>query len=238
MPDIPGRILLVNSNPLMLSLERGYFSRQRINVASAQSANEALKMLPALRPQVVILAHELVDMPGSECCLRIKQNPRYTALPVLVLAPNDQQVIDRCWHAGCDGVLTRPIHRRELASITQNFINLSMRTAPRVEARIPVRFGTNDGLDRQDYSVNLSSGGLYLASSETFPLGQEVKLELLLPGTELGQHCTGRIAWLNQGAERNRPDLDEGFGIEFLALKRELRLLLQQFVMETLRNTA
>ena len=69
MPDIPGRILLVNSNPLMLSLERGYFSRQRINVASAQSASEALKMLPALRPQVVILAHELVDMSGSECVI-------------------------------------------------------------------------------------------------------------------------------------------------------------------------
>jgi len=238
MPDIPGRILLVNSNPLMLSLERGYFSRQRINVASAQSAGEALKMLPALRPQVVILAYELGDMCGAEACAKIKQNPHFQDLPVLILSPKEQYAIDHCWEAGCDGVLIRPVHRRELASITQDFINLSLRTAPRVDLRVLVRFGLNGELDRHDYSVNLSCGGLYLASHEALTLGQGVKLEFLLPGREQNLACHGRIAWLNQGEDRTRTDLEEGFGIEFMALHKDTRRSLQQFVMESLRAKA
>jgi len=238
MPDMPGRILLVNSNPLMLSLERGYFSHQRINVASAQSAQEALKMLPALRPQVVILAYELSDLNGADCCAKIKQDPQYHNLPVLLLAPQQQQIIDRCWEASSDGVLARPLRRRELSGITQSFINLAQRAAPRIDVQTRVRFSLSGELERYDNTVNLSSGGLYLASTENFTHGQDVKLEFPLPLREKKLHCSGRIAWINRGAERTRPDLAEGVGIEFVNLDKDSRRALQTFVMESLRASA
>jgi len=235
MSDIPGRILLADSNPLLLNMQRGYFSRQRINVASAQSAEEALRMLHALRPQVVILAYEL-NGDGALCCQQIKQNASFNNLPVLLLSPDRQDAIERCWEAGCDGVLIRPIHRRELAHVTQSFINLSHRRAPRVNARVLVRFGFNGELSHHDYSVNLSSGGLYLASSEPFELGQDLRLEFMLPKSSQTLHLHARVAWLNQGAERHRSDLAEGIGLEFVSLTPDMHRSLQQFVMSALRE--
>ncbi len=236
MTNFPGRILLVDSNTMLLNLQKNYFSRQRINVASAQSAAEALKLLPALQPQVVILAYELKDRDGAACCQEIKRHPQFHTTPVLLLAPNDQQAIDRCWESGCDGVLVRPLHRRELAHVTQNFINLSLRAAPRIDTRVLVRFGSNGDLDRHDFTVNLSSGGLYLATSQEFTSGDELKLEFLLPDCEEPLLCCGRIAWINQGEKRRRKDLDDGVGIEFIALAKEKRLALQKFVLKSLRS--
>ncbi len=235
MTDIPGRILLADSNPLLLSMQRGYFSRQRINVASAQSAGETLRMLRALRPQVVILAYELAG-DGVNCCQQIKNDAEFHALPVLILAPNQPDAIERCWASGCDGVLVRPFHRRELAQVTQNFINLSQRTAPRVNISVPVRFSLNGEHEHHDYSVNVSSGGLYLASRENFELGQELRLTFSLPGTPRPLHCHGRVAWLNQGPDRKRSDVAEGVGIEFVSLPPDKRRQLQQFVMQSLRG--
>lgn len=235
MKDIPGRILLADSNPLLLNMQRGYFLHHRINVASAQSAEEALRMLRALRPQVAILSYDLSG-DGALCCQQIKADTSLYNLPVLLLAPNNQDAIDRCWESGCDGVLVRPVNRRELAHVTQSFINLSQRASPRINTKVLVRFGFNGEMSHHDYSVNLSSGGLYLASEEQIELGQEIRLEFMLPGTTQTLQCHGRIAWINQGPQRKRQDLADGLGIEFISLTPEKRRRLQQFVMKFLRG--
>jgi len=237
MTNFPGRILLVDSNPMLLNLQKDYFSRQRINVASARSAGEAIKLLPALQPQVVILAFELSDRDGADCCRAIKSHPQYHTTPVLLLAPNRQEAIDRCWESGCDGVLVRPLHRRELAHVTQHFINLSQRAAPRIDTRVLVRFGCNGDLDRHDFTINLSSGGLYLGTDAALEPGQEIHLEFLIPENAEPLYCRGRVAWVNQGPLRRRKDLQEGIGIEFVALAPDKRRILQQFVMNTLRSS-
>ena len=165
MSEIPGRILLVDSNPLLLNLQKDFLSRQRINVACAQSGGEALKMLPALRPQVVILAYELGETDGASCCEQIRRLPEFFTTPVLLITPITPEIIERCWASGCDGVLVRPMNRRELSHITRSFIDLAKRSAPRVEARALVRFGPTSPPDLHDYSVNIGAGGIYLATT-------------------------------------------------------------------------
>ena len=237
MADIPGRILLADSNSLMLNLQRGYFSRQRINVACAKTGPEALKMFEALRPQVAVLAYELSELDGASCCAKIKAQQLQPSTPVLLLAPNDEDVIRRCWDAGCDGVLVRPVHRRELTHVTQKFINLSMRQTPRVESRLAVQYGFGNDLDLHGHTLNLSSGGIYLESPEACSSGQEISLELVLPEHSRPLKLKGRVAWINQGEERSRKDLAEGFGIAFTSLTNMDVRSLQQYVVKTLRST-
>lgn len=235
MVNTPGRIMLVDSNQMLLNLHKDFFSRQRINVAGARTSAEALKMLAALRPQVVILSYELSDTSGADCCRTIKQHDVYHAIPTLLLAPENAEAIEDCWQSGCDGVLVRPVQRRELAQVTQSFIELSQRASPRINVQMLVRYGDNGDFEHHDYSVNLSAGGLFLTTSQELTLGQELNLEFLLPSTETPLYCSGRVAWLNRGEHRIRKDLDEGVGIEFTALSDESRRALRQFVMQSLR---
>lgn len=237
MSENPGLILLVDSNPLLLNLQKDFLSRQRINVACAHSAGEALKLLPALRPQVVILAYELGESDGASCCEQIRRLPDFFTTPVLLLAPNQPEIIERCWAAGCDGVLVRPMHRRELSHVTRSFIDLAKRAAPRVAARVLVRFGCDSPPDLHDYSVNIGAGGIYLATSRKLELGEDLELEFILPTWDQTLLCHGQVAWLNQGESRQRPDLAEGAGVAFQALNRETRLTLQHFVMHSLRTS-
>ena len=78
-------MLVVEDSPLQgtvlqrMLTSRAYFAR------CAQSGKIALEMLAQARPDVVVSDVKMPEMDGYELCRRIKTDPAYASIPVILL---------------------------------------------------------------------------------------------------------------------------------------------------------
>ncbi|OGO43775.1 MAG: hypothetical protein A2Z04_04860 [Chloroflexi bacterium RBG_16_57_9] len=82
-------------------------------VAAAGSGTEALKLIDAVRPDIVLLDLKLADINGAEVCrLAVAEHPE---LPVIILTAfsDDQEVLD-CIDAGAKGYVLKDVDVFEL----------------------------------------------------------------------------------------------------------------------------
>ncbi len=103
------------------------------------------------------------------------------------------------------------------------------RTATRVEleAEIGVYSDTNF---YTGYSLDLSEGGIFVATYNLEPIGTEIELDFTLPGG-FEVMATGGVRWLRDPIEAE-DDVTPGMGIQFQALTSEQKAHLVAFIEE------
>ena len=69
------RILVVDDEPHIPVLLRRFLSGEGAQIYTALNAQEALRLLPSVQPDLVILDDSLPDMNGWQVCHCIQQNP-------------------------------------------------------------------------------------------------------------------------------------------------------------------
>jgi two-component system, OmpR family, phosphate regulon response regulator PhoB len=84
-------------------------------VLEAARGSDGLRLLREREPDLVLLDLMLPDMPGTEVCRAIKDNPATRALPVVMLTARGEE-IDRVvgFEIGADDYITKPFSVREL----------------------------------------------------------------------------------------------------------------------------
>jgi two-component system phosphate regulon response regulator PhoB len=84
-------------------------------VFEASRGTDGLRLLRERIPDLVVLDLMLPDMPGTEVCRTIKDNPATRALPVVMLTARGEE-IDRVvgFEIGADDYITKPFSVREL----------------------------------------------------------------------------------------------------------------------------
>jgi two-component system, OmpR family, phosphate regulon response regulator PhoB len=84
-------------------------------VVEASRGVDGLRLLREREPDLVLLDLMLPDMPGTEVCRSIKDNPATRALPVVMLTARGEE-IDRVvgFEIGADDYITKPFSVREL----------------------------------------------------------------------------------------------------------------------------
>jgi len=84
-------------------------------VVEASRGTEGLRLLREREPDLVLLDLMLPDMPGTEVCRTIKDNPATRTLPVVMLTARGEE-IDRVvgFEIGADDYITKPFSVREL----------------------------------------------------------------------------------------------------------------------------
>jgi Tfp pilus assembly protein PilZ len=80
--------------------------------------------------------------------------------------------------------------------------------------------------------VNLSLGGLFVASDILPRVGEIVTLELILPDKSPVK-LQGTVAWTNEGALRRAPELPEGYGIRLVQVDIMTKLALLNYLKQT-----
>lgn len=88
------------------------------------------------------------------------------------------------------------------------------RNRPRLPIKINVDFTSHDSALRV-LSLNISAGGIYLATYNPLPPGSTVVLHLHLPTLDSAVEVLGEVVWNNIHPEANS-GLPEGMGIRFL----------------------
>lgn len=107
-------VLIVDDEPNLVELLRGYLERESFVVASASDGPSAIDAARSVAPDVIVLDLMLPGFDGFEVCRRLRQ---FSDAYVLMLTARGEEV-DRIvgLEVGADDYLTKPFSPRELVA--------------------------------------------------------------------------------------------------------------------------
>jgi len=120
------------------------------------------------------------------------------------------------------GAVKRPAGLHDLYRLMQQVFEDTPRSTPRIATQLLAHCGSGDRL-WDGRVLSLSENGCLMRSSESIPLGQEIKLDLMLPNT-------GALSLDAEAAYQLLPDI----GLVFNSMSPADRKMLGRFVSQTL----
>lgn len=87
---MPGRILLVDDDPITLKWLKAVLEREGYAVSTAGGGREALQCIASDLPDLVVLDLVLPDMDGLDVMRQIRQDPRLREVRVIILSVKDR----------------------------------------------------------------------------------------------------------------------------------------------------
>jgi uncharacterized protein (TIGR02266 family) len=95
------------------------------------------------------------------------------------------------------------------------------RANPRYLTRIAIFYGSYQKKILTDYSINMSTGGVFIESSMILPEDTELTVKFNLPDSDTIISARARVAWLNDPLDLKKASLPPGMGLQFLTLSME-----------------
>ena len=117
-------VLIVDDAPVNLKLAGIVLRKEGYTVHTAGDAEQALELIPELRPDVLLVDIQMPGMDGLELTRLLRQNPAMRDMVVVALTAcamkgDKQMAID----AGCDGYITKPINTHTLGSAIREYLD-------------------------------------------------------------------------------------------------------------------
>jgi len=225
------RILLAADVELFLELERDFLQRDDLDLLIAKDGRKALEMVQQHSPQIAFLGLEMPGMSGEECCCAIKGDPSLSGTTVaMIVASGQPEQVERCRDAGCDEILFKPINHDEFLAILHRSLDLEVRNGMRIKAQMRVYYGPAPQKMLSEFSLDLSTGGLYLKTESPLPVDESLTLRFTLPDQKGMVTCKARVAWVNPKQNPRKPDLPPGMGIQFVELSLDDMKMIRRFL--------
>jgi DNA-binding response OmpR family regulator len=112
---MPARVLIADDEPSIVTSLEFLMRKAGFDTRTARDGEEALGVLTAFRPDVVLLDVMLPRRSGLEVCRFIRSQPALAGARVLMLtAKGGRQDIRNGIDAGADEYLTKPFSTQEL----------------------------------------------------------------------------------------------------------------------------
>lgn len=122
-------VLIVDDDNDLCNLLVLKFKEKGIEAEAVRSGESALKILGMKRPDLVILDIMMPDMNGQELLRRLKQNPEFVTLPVIMLTgkTNEKDVRD-AHHSGALDYIVKPFDPEKLMEKVASILDSARRT--------------------------------------------------------------------------------------------------------------
>lgn len=237
--SIPGesmpqkKVLLVDDVELFIDLEKTFLVREEVTLLTARTGRQAVDLAIAELPDLIFMDLFMPEMNGDEACSLIKQHPQGARIPVVMVTHGGRdEDLDFCRAAGCDDILFKPVNRNQFLDTVRHYLHVAERCAPRVNSRLSVHYGEGRTRRLHNFSVNISTGGLFLETDQPLPVGTPMTLEFPLPGHSQPVTCKAQVAWVNEPDAPRRLSLPSGMGMQFLDLSLENLQAIRDFVKQ------
>jgi DNA-binding response OmpR family regulator len=157
------RILVVDDETDLVELVTYNFTREGYKVSSAADGEEALDALKSGDFGLIILDLMLPGLQGNELCRIIRNNPKTTHIPIIMLTAKNE-VADRVQglETGADDYMAKPFSPRELIVRANAVLRRGSGGAP---ADGIVRIGSLR-INKAHYSVSKGAAALHLSATE------------------------------------------------------------------------
>jgi phosphate regulon transcriptional regulator PhoB len=136
------RVLIVEDEPDIRDLLVFHLEREGYQVVHCRTGAEALRLVRAGPPDLVLLDLMLPEVDGLEVCRRLRQDPATRTLPIVMLTARGDEV-DRVLglELGADDYVVKPFSPRELVARVRAVLRRSRPeagSAPLVVGRLAV----------------------------------------------------------------------------------------------------
>lgn len=216
------KILLADDVELFLEMERNFLDRDDLDLLIAKDGRTALDMVRQHLPQIAFLGLQMPGMAGDACCRAIKGDPALSATVVVMIATaGHPEIVEQCQQAGCDEILFKPIKHDRFLSLVRRYLDPEVRTGQRLKAELRVYYGPAPQKILSEFSVDLSTGGVYVKTDFPLPVDEALTLRFTLPEQQRMVSCKARVAWVNARENPRKPLLPPGMGIQFLDMSLE-----------------
>ena len=150
-----GRVLVVDDIPINQRLLAARLTAEYYEVQCASNGVEALEMMAEKHPDVVLLDVMMPGMTGFEVCEKIKQNPDFGHVPVVMVTALDS-IEDRVrgLEAGADEFLSKPVNDVALLTRVRALTRLK-----RILDELKLREATDDEFGIRESIANISGDG-------------------------------------------------------------------------------
>jgi uncharacterized protein (TIGR02266 family) len=103
-------------------------------------------------------------------------------------------------------------------------------TRQRLKAELRVYYGPSQKMLLYGFSVDMSSGGLFLKTEIPFSIDEKLMLSFTLPDVNKIVVCRAEVVWVNSKNEPRKPALPTGVGLQFLDLATEYLTSIQNLL--------
>ncbi len=118
-------VLVVDDNLQNLELLQAYLEDVDCQTIPAHDGLEAIEIVTKNPPDLILLDVMMPKMSGFEVCKRIKNDPKTSDIPVImVTALNEFGDIERGIDSGTDDFLSKPVNKLELLTRVKTMLKL------------------------------------------------------------------------------------------------------------------
>ena len=124
------KVLIVEDDASARRLIEFTLQQEGFEVVTAGNGKEGLERAQIEQPDVIILDVMMPVMGGYEACLRLKEIPTTSHIPIIILTAKGEEA-DRAYStmAGADDYLAKPTDPRQIAERVRNLLAVGMRMA-------------------------------------------------------------------------------------------------------------
>lgn len=116
------RVMIVDDETDMLTVTITRLESAGYDVLKAVSAEEALKVLEKDIPDLMLLDLLLPKMQGDILCKRLKSDPKFKDMPILLFTASIIRIPDKVKEIGADDYILKPFEPEDLLFKIKKFI--------------------------------------------------------------------------------------------------------------------
>lgn len=158
-----GEVLIVDDEPGISRLISMYLEREGFQTANARTGGEALEMVAAGSPSLIVLDIMLPDIDGWEVCREIR---RHSDVPIIMLTAregDEDKIVGL--EIGADDYVTKPFVPRELVARVKAILRRARPAAPSDDGQAIMDFGALT-IDPAKREVHLNGERITLRAKE------------------------------------------------------------------------
>lgn len=116
-PHAEAKVLAVDDDPKILALLQTLLSPWGLKVITLDDSRQFWDTLETVSPDILILDVEMPYTNGIELCQVVRNDPRWSELPILFLTVhNDGEILNQVFSVGADDFVSKPIVGPELVT--------------------------------------------------------------------------------------------------------------------------